>query len=77
MSCSGKFVTHNVLRLLELFRIVPKGTHEVGEALRVAGDVLVRGGQTKVSRVAAVIEYVSEYIAQLFTPMYLVIARKP
>jgi sterol 24-C-methyltransferase len=50
MSCSGKFVTHNVLRLLELFRIVPKGTYEVGEALRVAGDALVKGGQTKVSR---------------------------
>jgi len=60
MSCTGKLVTHNVLRLLELFRIVPKGTYEVGEALRVAGDALVKGGQTK-----------------LFTPMYLVIARKP
>jgi len=60
MSFTGKLVTHNVLRLLELFRIVPKGTYDVGETLRIAGDALVKGGQTK-----------------LFTPMYLVIARKP
>lgn len=60
MSWSGKLVTHNALRVLEFFRIVPKGTWEVGETLRVAADALVKGGQTK-----------------LFTPMYLVIARKP
>ncbi|KAH9994692.1 S-adenosyl-L-methionine-dependent methyltransferase [Russula vinacea] len=60
MSWSGKLVTHNALRLLEFFRVVPKGTWEVGETLRIAGDALVKGGQTK-----------------LFTPMYLVIARKP
>jgi hypothetical protein len=50
MSFTGKLVTHNVLRLLELFRIVPKGTYDVGETLRIAGDALVKGGQTKVSR---------------------------
>ena len=50
MSWSGKLVTHNVLRLLEFFGIVPKGTWEVGETLRVAADALVKGGQTKVSR---------------------------
>jgi len=60
MSWSGKLVTHNALRVLEFFRIVPKGTWEVGETLRVAADALVKGGRTK-----------------LFTPMYLVIARKP
>ncbi len=50
MSWSGKFVTHNALRLLEFFRIVPKGTWEVGETLRIAADALVKGGQAKVSR---------------------------
>jgi Sterol methyltransferase C-terminal len=50
MSWSGKLVTHNALRVLEFFRIVPKGTWEVGETLRIAGDALVRGGQTKVRR---------------------------
>jgi len=49
MSWSGKLVTHNALRVLEFFRIVPKGTWEVGETLRVAADALVKGGQTKVS----------------------------
>ena len=50
MSWSGKLVTHNVLRVLEFFRVVPKGTWEVGETLRIAADALVKGGQTKVSR---------------------------
>ncbi|KAJ6627954.1 sterol 24-C-methyltransferase [Mycena sp. CBHHK59/15] len=60
MSWSGMFVTHNVLWVMELLRLVPKGTHDVGEALRVAALSLVRGGQQK-----------------LFTPMYLVVSRKP
>ncbi|KAI5122087.1 hypothetical protein M0805_002209 [Coniferiporia weirii] len=60
MSWSGKLVTHNAVRILELFGFVPKGTHDVGETLKIAGDALVKGGQTK-----------------LFTPMYLVISRKP
>ncbi|KII87883.1 hypothetical protein PLICRDRAFT_42408 [Plicaturopsis crispa FD-325 SS-3] len=60
MSKSGMFVTHNAMRLLELFGFIPKGTWQVGEALKVAGSSLVKGGQTK-----------------LFTPMYLVISRKP
>jgi len=60
MSWSGKLVTHYGLRLLEAVGVVPKGTWEVGETLKVAGDALVKGGQMK-----------------LFTPMYLVIARKP
>ncbi|KAI0295758.1 delta-sterol C-methyltransferase, partial [Russula brevipes] len=42
MSWSGKLVTHNALRFLEFFGVVPKGTWEVGETLRVAGDALVK-----------------------------------
>lgn len=49
MSWSGKLVTHNALKLIELVGLVPKGTWEVGETLKVAGDALVKGGQTKVS----------------------------
>ena len=48
MSWSGKFMTHNVIRLLEFVGLIPKGTYEVGEALKVAGAALVKGGQTKV-----------------------------
>ncbi|KAJ7915658.1 delta-sterol C-methyltransferase [Mycena leptocephala] len=56
----GKFFTHNVVWVMELLGLMPKGTHDVGEALRIAAVALVRGGQLKV-----------------FTPMYLVISRKP
>ena len=49
MSWSGKLVTHNALKLIELVGLVPKGTWEVGETLKVAGDALVKGGQTRVS----------------------------
>lgn len=48
MSWSGKLVTHNVVWVLEKFGVVPKGTHDVGETLKVAADALVKGGQTKV-----------------------------
>lgn len=48
MSWSGKLVSHNAMRLMELVGMLPKGTYDVGETLKVAGDALVRGGQTKV-----------------------------
>jgi len=60
MSWSGMLVSHNAIRLMEWFGMIPKGTWQVGEALKVAAAALVKGGQTK-----------------LFTPMYLVISRKP
>jgi len=47
MSWSGKLVSHNAMRLMEFVGMLPKGTYDVGESLKVAGDSLVRGGQTK------------------------------
>lgn len=49
MSWSGKLVTHHGLRLLEAVGLVPKGTWEVGETLKLAADALVKGGQLKVN----------------------------
>lgn len=60
MSWSGKLVSHNAIRLMEWLGVLPKGTYDVSESLKVAADALVKGGQTK-----------------LFTPMYLVVSRKP
>ncbi|KIM46709.1 hypothetical protein M413DRAFT_261257 [Hebeloma cylindrosporum] len=60
MSWSGILVSHTVLRMMEFIGLVPKGTFDVGESLKVAADSLVRSGQQK-----------------LFTPMYLVVSRKP
>ncbi|KAF8995677.1 delta-sterol C-methyltransferase [Cyathus striatus] len=60
MSWSGKLVSHNAIRFMEWIRILPKGTYDVSESLKVAADALVKGGQMK-----------------LFTPMYLVVSRKP
>lgn len=44
----GMFVMHNIMWFLELFGILPKGTLEVGAALKVAQSSLIKGGQTKV-----------------------------
>ncbi|KAE9389157.1 delta-sterol C-methyltransferase [Gymnopus androsaceus JB14] len=60
MSWSGKFVTHSAMRVLEFVGLLPKGTCDVGDSLKVAGDALVQAGRAK-----------------LFTPMYLVICKKP
>jgi len=48
ISKSGQFVSHNALRIFEFLGLVPKGTWEVGEQLKVAGDALVKSGQLKV-----------------------------
>ncbi|KAG8750920.1 Delta(24)-sterol C-methyltransferase, partial [Ceratobasidium sp. 423] len=47
MSWSGKLVTQMAVRLLETVGFVPKGTFNVGEALKTASVALVRGGQEK------------------------------
>lgn len=43
----GKFFTQNTVWGLEKVGLVPKGTYDVGESLKVAGDALVAGGKTK------------------------------
>lgn len=48
MSWSVKLVTHNVIWAMEYLRLIPKGTVDVGEALKVASKCLVKGGRTKV-----------------------------
>ncbi len=80
MSWSGKFVTQNVVRVLELLRIAPRGTFEVGESLKVAADALVKGGQMKVCFFLLgllVLGINAWFLLQLFTPMLLVVSRKP
>lgn len=47
MTWFGKFTTQNAVKILERFGLVPKGTYDVGESLKVAADALVAGGQTK------------------------------
>ena len=49
MSWSGKLVSHNFMRIAEFLGVLPKGTFTVAEALKVAAEGLVKGGQTKVS----------------------------
>ena len=51
---SGRIVTHTGLRFLEMLSLVPKGTWEVCENLKIAGDSLTKGGQTKVRRACRV-----------------------
>ncbi|PCH35273.1 delta-sterol C-methyltransferase [Wolfiporia cocos MD-104 SS10] len=47
MSWSGKIVTHYGLWFIEQLGIVPKGTWEVGETLKIAGESLVESGRAK------------------------------
>ena len=48
MSWSGKLVTHTALRVMEFVGLVPKGTFDVGETLKLAADAFVRSGRQKV-----------------------------
>lgn len=47
MTTVGKFFTQNTVWLLEKLGLVPKGTYDVGEALKTAADALVAGGKEK------------------------------
>ena len=49
ISWSGRRVTQTALWLMERTGIAPKGTYNVGQALIIAADALVEGGQKKVS----------------------------
>lgn len=59
-SASGKFVTHYSLWAMEKLHLIPSGTYDICETLKLAGDACVAGGKEK-----------------LFTPLYIVICRKP
>ena len=48
ISWSGKLVSHNAIKLMELAGMMPGGTWQVAENLNVASDALVRGGKSKV-----------------------------
>lgn len=48
ISPMGRFVSHWALWFAEKAGVVPKGTYDVAEALKVALASLVKGGQTKV-----------------------------
>ncbi|KAF9519344.1 hypothetical protein BS47DRAFT_1337105 [Hydnum rufescens UP504] len=44
----GIFLTHTMLWFFELLRLVPKGTWDVCEQLKLAADGLTAGGRTKI-----------------------------
>jgi len=77
MSWSGKLVSHTAIRIMELIGVMPKGTWEVSEQLKVAADALVRTGQKKACYILVFENVASFCLLQLFTPMYLVVSRKP
>jgi len=80
ISWSGRFISHNAIWLMERVGLLPKGTYDVSESLKVAGESLLKGGQKKVCNIlsASMAHMVAElFCLQLFTPMYLVINRKP
>ncbi|EGG12362.1 uncharacterized protein MELLADRAFT_41694 [Melampsora larici-populina 98AG31] len=47
MTWMGKVITQSTVKVLEFLGMAHKGTFEVGEALKVAADALVAGGESK------------------------------
>jgi len=47
MTWFGKVLTQSMVRVLEAVGLAPKGTFDIGEALKVAADALVAGGEAK------------------------------
>lgn len=51
----GITITQTALKGLEFLRMVPAGTHDVGNALAKAADGLVAGGQQKLFTVCPIL----------------------
>lgn len=49
ISWSGQLVSHTSIWLMERLGLVPAGTYDVSESLKVAAQSLVEGGKRKVS----------------------------
>ncbi|PWN20633.1 putative delta(24)-sterol c-methyltransferase [Microstroma glucosiphilum] len=47
MTWVGATVTQTTVKVLETVGLAPKGTHDVGEQLKIAAEALVTGGQAK------------------------------
>jgi len=41
----GRFIMRRLIAMLEIFRVLPKGTLEVSKLLNLAGEALVKGGE--------------------------------
>ena len=78
ISRPGRIMTRCFVATLELVGLLPKGTWDISKALEVAARSLVKGGQTKVRSFLQCNRYfVVDGPSKLFTPMYLVICKKP
>jgi len=90
MTWVGKVTTQTTVKVLEKFGLVPQGTHDVGESLKIAADNLVEGGKTKLFTPMMVSGWhcvcfalVFEFISDIFSPipllfsLQLFICRKP
>ena len=60
ISWSGRLISHNAIRLMEYVGLLPKGTYEVSESLKIAADSLVGGGQKKVCNIFSEYTHVTE-----------------
>jgi len=77
VSWTGRLVNRSVIRCLEWLGIAPRGTFAVSQKLEDAVAALVAGGQAKVCRCMCLCMCDTESELQLFTPMYLMVSRKP
>jgi sterol 24-C-methyltransferase len=83
MTWVGKLTTQTTVKVLERFGLVPQGTHDVGESLKIAADALVEGGRTKlftpmmVSKICTSAARRVNAEPSLFILLQLFVCRKP
>lgn len=80
MTSVGKFCTQNTVWGLEKIGLVPKGTYDVGEALKTAGE-FPPSSRFLLSKLThfppSAVGLVEGGQKKLFTPMMLFVCRKP
>lgn len=78
MTKIGRSVVHKVIGGLEIIGVAPKGTQKTADTLATAADCLIAGAQVGPSGIQTPQLHTNNIFQEnLFTPMYMMVARKP
>lgn len=79
MTKVGRGAVHKLVGALEMIGVAPKGTQKTADTLAVAADCLVAGAKVRPDPTPTLPgnRMLTASQENLFTPMYMMIARKP
>ena len=77
MTWWARGLMHKFVGLGETLKLMPRGTQKTADSLAVAADALVEGGRLKYAPYVFDDRKMLTFSCRLFTPMFLMVGRKP